>query len=89
MTFQITALPAAPFTPLFTLPDAELAARGGVRRVADRNPGFPCRVSLRDAEPGETVLLVNYEHLPVRSPFRSTYAIYVRRGVEQARCRTR
>ena len=85
MTFQIVALPAAPFAPLFALSDEALAARGGVRRVADRAPGFPCRVSLRDARPGEDVLLVNYEHQPARSPFRSTYAIYVRRDAVQAR----
>lgn len=85
MTFQILALPESPFAPLFDLSDEELAARGAVRRVADRRPGFPCRVSLRDAEPGETVLLASFEHLPVASPFRSTYAIYVRRGAVQAR----
>jgi hypothetical protein len=84
MAFQITALPPAPFVPLFDLSADSLAERGGVLRVADRSPGYPCRVSLRDAEPGETVLLVNYEHQPARSPFRSTHAIYVRRGAEQA-----
>ena len=84
MTFQISALPAATFAPLFELSADELAARGGVRRVADKSPGFPCRVSLRDAEPGDTLLLVNYEHQPARSPFRSTHAIYVCRGAVQA-----
>jgi Protein of unknown function (DUF1203) len=83
MTFQLVALPEAPFAPLFILSDHALAAHGGVRRVADRSPGFPCRVSLRDAEPGDEVLLVNYEHQPARSPFRSTHAIYVRRGAVQ------
>jgi hypothetical protein len=84
MTFLVTALPLAPFSQLFTLSDEALATHGAVRRSADRRPGFPCRVSLRDAEPGETVLLVNYEHQPARSPFRSTYAIYVRRDATQA-----
>jgi hypothetical protein len=84
MTFQLAALPAAPFAPLFALSEEALAGTGGVRRVADRSPGFPCRVSLRDAEPGESVLLVNYEHQPARSPFRSTHAIYVRHGAVQA-----
>jgi hypothetical protein len=84
MTFQISALPSAPFAPLFALSDEALAAKGGVRRVADRAPGFPCRVSLRDAAPGETVLLVHYEHHPVRSPFRASHAIYVREGAAQA-----
>jgi hypothetical protein len=85
MSFQISALSADAFSPLFALTDAELAARGGVRRVADRVPGFPCRVSLRDAAIGEAVLLVHYEHHPVASPFRASYAIYVRPGATQAR----
>lgn len=84
MTFRLIALPPAPFSPLFALPDDALAMHGAVRRLADRPHGFPCRVSLRDAEPGETVLLVNYEHQCARSPFRSTHAIYVRRDATQA-----
>ena len=35
-------------------------------------------MTLEDAEPGERVLLLNYEHLPVESPYRSRHAIYVR-----------
>ncbi|HEY3818047.1 MAG TPA: DUF1203 domain-containing protein [Polyangiaceae bacterium] len=85
MSFQLRALPSDPFAPLFALSDDALAERGAVRRVADRPRSLPCRVSLRDAEPGETVLLLNYEHQPARSPFRSTYAIYVRRNATQAR----
>jgi hypothetical protein len=84
MSFQVRGLPAAEFTPLFGLPDAQLAKHGALRKVADRMPGFPCRVSLRDAEPGDTVLLLNYEHLPVASPYRSRYAIYVRENAIDA-----
>lgn len=78
MHFHITGLPLAPFAPLFALSDAELAARNILRQTADKKPGFPCRVSLRDAEPGERLLLLNYEHLSVASPYRSQHAIYVR-----------
>lgn len=85
MTFRIRALDPRPFAPLFALDDAELARRGAVRRVADAKPGFPCRVSLADAEVGETVLLVNHEHQPAPGPFRSRHAIYVREGVAEAR----
>jgi hypothetical protein len=84
MNFQITGLPASRFAPLFVLGDEALAARGALRRVVDRQPGFPCRVSLRDAEVGETVLLLNYEHLPVASPYRSSHAIFVRQGAIDA-----
>ena len=78
MDFRIQALPLADFAPLFGLADDELAARGVVRRIADRRPGFPCRVSLRDAVPGEAVLLLNYQHLPAPGPYESRHAIYVR-----------
>ena len=79
MDFRITGLPAAPFRHYFALTDTELAASNAVRRVVDAKPGAPCRVGLVDAEPGEEVLLVNFEHLPVNSPYRSRHAIYVRR----------
>lgn len=78
MSFRISGLPAAQFANWFTLNDAELAARHAVRRVADSKPGFPCRVSLTDADAGEEVLLINYEHLPVDSPYRASHAIYIR-----------
>ena len=35
---------------------------------------------MRDAEPGEVLLLLNYEHLAVESPYRSSHAIFVREG---------
>jgi hypothetical protein len=79
MSFVISALPSAPFAPLFELSDTELAERGAVRRIADKQPGFPCRISLRDVEPGAPVLLVHYEHQTASSPFRASHAIYVSR----------
>jgi hypothetical protein len=85
MSFQIRALPAEPFAALSALSDDELRARGAVRQTVDRTPGFPCRVSLADAEPGETVVLVHYEHQPARTPYRAGHAIYVREGVAEAR----
>lgn len=81
MSFRITGLPAEKFAPLFALSDSELAERGAVRQIADkRRPGYPCRVSLTDSQPGDALILVNYEHHPVASPYRMRFAIYVRRG---------
>jgi len=83
MSFRITGLPAAQFAYLFALSDLELAAQGAVRRIADaRVPGYPCRVSLTDSTPGDELILVNYEHHPVDSPYRMRFAIYVRAGEE-------
>ncbi len=77
MSFVVSALPVAEFQPLFDLSDAELAERGILRRRVDE-PGAPCRVTLEDAAVGETVLLLNYEHQPADTPFRSRHAIFVR-----------
>jgi hypothetical protein len=88
MTFQISALDAQPFDHLFGMSQDDLAANLAVRIRATENPGFPCRVSLADAEIGEDVILVNYSHLADRSPYRASHAIFVRQGVERARLAT-
>ncbi len=82
MDFQISALSADKFSHLFGLDDEALAKKG-VRRVkVDAKHGYPCRVTLEDADIGESVLLLNYEHLPVDSPYRSTHAIFVLEGAK-------
>src|SRR4029077_5453616 len=81
MSFRIKGLPAEQFEHLFAMSDEELAAHGAVRRIAnDRQPGYPCRVSLTDSRQGDELVLVNYEHLPVESPYRMRFAIFVRKG---------
>ncbi|MBV8184733.1 MAG: DUF1203 domain-containing protein [Hyphomicrobiales bacterium] len=84
MSFKVSALPAAPFKPLFALTDEELALRRAKRLIADKCPGFPCRVSLVDAQPGEVVLLANYEHQPASSPYRARHAVFVRENAQEA-----
>lgn len=80
MGFRISGLPAAEFAGWFALSDAELAQRHAVRRIVDQPHAFPCRISLTDAAVGDEVLLINHEHLPVDSPYRSRHAIYIREG---------
>jgi Protein of unknown function (DUF1203) len=83
MHFRIRGLPAEQFAPLFALSDDELAQHGAVRRIAGaRQPGYPCRVSLTDSKPGDELVLVNYEHHAVASPYRMRFAIFVRKGDE-------
>jgi hypothetical protein len=77
MAFRVTGLSPAPFRPLFGLPDDALARRGARRYVAD-GPGFPDRIEISDAAPGETLLLVNYLHQPAATPYRASHAIFVR-----------
>ncbi|HEU4959546.1 MAG TPA: DUF1203 domain-containing protein [Sphingomonas sp.] len=83
MSFVIQGLDPAPFRHLYGRSDAELAREGVIWMRADARPGFPCRVTLEDAEPGEDLLLLNYEHLPVATPYRSRHAIFVRDGAER------
>ena len=85
MSFQISALGHEQFAPLFRLQNDELAAHFAVRRTATTKPGFPCRVSLADADIGDQLILVNYAHQDAASPYRASHAIFVREGVEQAR----
>jgi hypothetical protein len=80
MTFRIRGLDPEPFQDLFGLPADDLRARGVVRYLVDGKPGFPDRIELRDAEPGESVLLLNYTHQPADNPYRSSHAIFVREG---------
>ena len=84
MSFRITGLSPEPFRILFGLTDKELAKHGARRYVADAKPGYPDRIELRDAEPGETLILMNYVHQPASTAYRASHAIFVREGAEAA-----
>jgi len=84
MSFQIHALAPDRFETLFAMSDGELSRSRAKRMRVDDNPGYPCRVSLADASIGETVILVNFEHLGSDTPYRSAHAIFVRENAEQA-----
>ena len=82
--FKISALPLDAFAPLFDLDDAVLASRGMRRIVADSKPGYPCRVSLVDAEVGERVLLLPFTHHPVPGPYRASGPVFAREAARPA-----
>lgn len=84
MAFRIRGLSPEPFRHLFGLDEAALAAAGVRRYVVDHAPGFPDRIEVRDLEPGETALLLNYTHQPADTPFRASHAIFVREGATTA-----
>jgi hypothetical protein len=83
MTYLIQGLDPAPFRPLFGLDEAALAARRARRVTSIERPGFPCRVSLEDAEAGESLILLHHVSHEVETPFRSAYAIYVRERADR------
>lgn len=85
MTYQIEPLPLAPYLPLFRLSDAELAGIGARRWTDDIGGRAPCRVSLRDAEAGDRLILVNHAHLTdPTSPYQAAGPIFVREAAAEA-----
>jgi hypothetical protein len=80
MTYKITGLSPESFSSLIAASDDALAANGALRVTAN-GPGFPCRITLEDAKAGETLILVNHTSHDVATPYRSSYAIYVREVV--------
>ena len=80
VSFRITGLAPELFQHLYGLDEAELAAHGVKRYAVDTTTRFPDRVEMRDLEPGERALLLNFTHLESASPYRSSHAIFVREG---------
>jgi hypothetical protein len=78
MTYRITGLSPAPFAHLIGADNAALAAEGAIRVTAGSDKGWPCRVTLEDANAGESLILVNHVSHDVTTPYRSAYAIYLR-----------
>jgi len=82
-SFRLVGLAPDSFASLFALAPDELAARGARRVTATAKFGFPCRVSLADAEPGDELLLLPFEHQPQNSPYRASGPIYVKAGARR------
>jgi hypothetical protein len=85
MSYVISGLPIDTFRPLFGLSDEDLAARGILRQTAGPEGRYPCRVTLEDARPGQSLLLLNYQHQDAATPYRSNYAIYVNESAAETR----
>jgi hypothetical protein len=84
-SFIVSALPVERFEPLFGLSDDVLAEHGARRLIAGDDGRYPCRVTLEDAAPGQSLLLVNYEHQPAPTPYHSNYAIFVSEAARETR----
>lgn len=79
MNYVIEGLEPANFMPLFAHSDAELA-RHHILPVTASDDDYPCRITLCGAAKGDRLLLLNYQHQPAASPYRSSHAIYVAQG---------
>lgn len=84
MAFRITGLAPEPFQSLYGLPDQDLASFGVKRYIVDSNPGFPDRIEMKDAELGQSVLLLNHVCQPAKTPYRASNAIFIREWATQA-----
>jgi hypothetical protein len=83
MPFRYRGLPFAPFEPLVRMSEAELQSLGVRRMIVDESPGFPCRVTLEDAAPGERVLLLSYAHQTADSVYKAAGPVFVRENVRE------
>jgi hypothetical protein len=77
MSFRVAGLDPAWFADLHALSDAALAEKGARRVRVTEKPSAPCRVTLDDAEVGEAVLLLSYDHQPAETPYRQQGPIFV------------
>lgn len=78
MTYAINGLSPELFDRYRGLDDAALAGLSARRLLATAKPGFPCRVSLEDADEGEPMILLHHVSHDVATPYRSAYAIFIR-----------
>jgi hypothetical protein len=81
MSFRITGLDPQPFDHLWTSSDEALAAQGVVRMAAP--VVVPDRISLRNARPGDRVLLLNHVYQPADGPYHASHAIFVLEGARE------
>ncbi len=77
--FKISAIENK-YNHLFGLNEKELNSKGIIKIIVDKKPGFPCRVTLEDAEIGEEVLLLPYKHHKTESPYQASGPIYIRKN---------
>jgi hypothetical protein len=84
MAFRITGLSPEPFQSLFGLPEQDLESLGMKRYIVDSHPGFPDRIEMKDAQLGQSVLLLNHVCQPANTPYRASHAIFIREWATQA-----
>lgn len=77
MSYRITGLEPALFAGLTGLSDEALLAHRARRVIASEKPGFPDRIGVRDAEVGESLILVHFTHQDCDGPYHASHAVYV------------
>ncbi|NNC72304.1 MAG: DUF1203 domain-containing protein [Sphingomonadaceae bacterium] len=83
MSYRIRGIDPEPYAHLIGAGEDVLEAANAVRVEAKSSRGYPCRVSLEDAEAGETLILVNHVSQDADTPYRATHAIYIREAARE------
>lgn len=76
--FKIKPLNHVEFSGYFELTNLELEKIRAIKMIVDKFPGFPCRISLEDAQIGEEVILLPYNHHKTTSPYQASGPIFIR-----------
>lgn len=84
MTYRIQGLEPGEFSEFFAMSTEQLKDRRAMRVIAGETGKYPCRVSLEDAAPGEELVLLHHIHHAVETPYRSAFAIFVRKAADRA-----
>ena len=82
--FQIVGIQTDEIQTLLNAEDANNETLNIRKMIVDESPGYPCRLSLKDAEVGEEVILFNYQHHNVNSPYQASGPVFIRTNCEQA-----
>ncbi len=53
--------------------------------IADAKPGYPCRLSLEDAEPGEALYLFSHTPFSCANAYRETGPVFIRKNAKPAK----
>ncbi len=77
MSFIIQGLEANLFGSLSDQTQDTFNGRPVERHLVTESPGFPCRITLDDAEVGQTVFLLSYEHHCSVSPYAQSGPIFL------------
>lgn len=77
MSFLIKSLSSTTYNFLHALNDEKLLNHNARRLLVNAKPGYLCRVSLKDVDIGETIIVVNHEHQPQKTPYHATFAIFI------------
>lgn len=82
--FLVKAVAESKFRSLMKSNNEVLASQNARWITVDATPGYPCRVSLVDANIGEKVLALNFTHHDVKSPYKASGPIFVRENATMA-----